>query len=360
MKIGYLILTSAVCGLLTFVCGCRKNADEGSARLPNLPQTGGQPSSSFASVSQPGSKNVEDAVLVTVDGKSLTHSMATSMAREMAARQGVPPQMINQFLAQIGRRLEQQAVEQFVNQSLVEKEIARLEIPVSEQEIDAAVARLTETLPEGMMLDQALAVENVGMADLRKNIASNERVRKLYESKTASAEPVTDAQVEVFYQDNTERFTTEDTVTASHILIACDETADAEAHAKAKAEAESILAQLDQGADFAELAQARSSCPSKQNGGSLPPFGRGQMVPMFEEAAFSQEIGRVGPVVKTKFGYHLIQVADKEDGGIRSLEDVSERIREHLDMQSREKLFSVFMDTLREHADITYASGAGF
>ena len=285
--------------------------------------------------------------------------MAMAMAREMAARQGVPPQMLEQFLAQMGGQMEQQAVEQFVNQALIEKEIARVEIPVSEEEIDVVLARLTETLPEGMTLDQALAAQNVSIDDLRGNIASSERMRKLHESTTASSEPVTDAQIETFYQENTEKFTTEETVTASHILIACDETADADAHAKANTETESILAQLEAGADFAELALASSSCPSKEKGGSLGSFPRGQMVPEFDAAAFSQEIGKVGPVVKTKFGYHLILVTDKEDGGVGSLEDVSGDIREYLDMQARETIFKAFLDTLREQSDITYPAGAG-
>jgi len=80
---------------------------------------------------------------------------------------------------------------------------------------------------------------------------------------------------------------------------------------RSKAEAQSqiaaLKAQVDGGADFAQLAQQHSDCPSGQRGGDLGSFGRGQMVGPFEEAAFSMQIGGTSGVVETEFGYHIIQ-----------------------------------------------------
>lgn len=70
---------------------------------------------------------------------------------------------------------------------------------------------------------------------------------------------------------------------------------------------QALKTQLDTGADFAELAQAHSDCPSAQKGGDLGTFGRGQMVPAFEQSAFGMDIGQVSDVVTTDFGYHLIK-----------------------------------------------------
>jgi parvulin-like peptidyl-prolyl isomerase len=295
-----------------------------------------------------------EAILVTVDGKSLTRAMAMNMGREMAARQGVPPQMLEQFMNQMGSQFEQQAIDQFINQTLIEQEAARRALPVTDEEIDAVIAKLSEGLPQGMTLEQALAAQNIQEADLRNNITTNERMRKLFEAETAGAAKASDEAIATFYNENTERFTEEETATANHILISCDTDADDDAHAKAKAEAEALKVKIADGADFAELAKDHSSCPSKEQGGSLGAFGRGRMVPEFEAAAFSQELGTVGDVVKTQFGYHLIQVTERTEGSTVALEEASAEIRTHLDRQAQEELFGTFLKGLREKAEISY------
>lgn len=83
-------------------------------------------------------------------------------------------------------------------------------------------------------------------------------------------------------------------IQASHILV------------KHQHEAEDLLKKLAQGDEFADLAKKFSSCPSSRAGGDLGSFGRGQMVPAFEEAAFGLAVGDVSEPVRTQFGYHLI------------------------------------------------------
>ncbi|WP_106394154.1 peptidylprolyl isomerase [Enhygromyxa salina] len=99
-------------------------------------------------------------------------------------------------------------------------------------------------------------------------------------------------------------------VRASHILLMYKGSARSSA-TRSKAEADQLIkeikAKVDGGADFAELAQTHSDCPSGRKGGDLGQFGKGQMVPAFETAAFSMEIGDVSGVVETDFGYHLIK-----------------------------------------------------
>jgi peptidyl-prolyl cis-trans isomerase C len=92
-----------------------------------------------------------------------------------------------------------------------------------------------------------------------------------------------------------------DSASARHILVDTQE------------ECEDIKKQIENGADFAELAKARSQCPSGKQGGDLGGFGPGQMVKEFDQVVFSEEIGKVCGPVQTQFGYHLIEITARSE-----------------------------------------------
>ena len=87
-------------------------------------------------------------------------------------------------------------------------------------------------------------------------------------------------------------------IRASHILVKTEE------------EAKKLYEEIQNGADFAELAKEHSSCPSGRDGGDLRFFGKGMMVKAFEDAAFALEKGQVSEPCETQFGWHLIQLTD--------------------------------------------------
>jgi len=101
-----------------------------------------------------------------------------------------------------------------------------------------------------------------------------------------------------------------DQVRASHILLMYDGSMRSRATRSkddAQREIQALAVQLQDGADFAELARSHSDCPSSAKGGDLGSFGRGQMVGPFEEAAFGLQVGATSGIVETPFGYHLIK-----------------------------------------------------
>ncbi len=294
-----------------------------------------------------------NTILVSVNGVTLTQDQAQQMMQENLQRQGVPPQMLDQVLQQMGDQLENQIVEQFIALTLLEQEIDRLAQPVPDADVDRILNQMISTLPEGVNLEEALAAQNMTVEDLKESIVSSERMRALYESKTASIPPASPEQIASYYDENRDQFVTEENVTASHVLIACDENADAATHESASSRADTLRTELLEGAVFAEVASQHSSCPSKENGGDLGTFSRGQMVPEFETAAFSQDVGSVGEVVKTKFGYHVILVTAHDEGGTRPLEAVQNEIGAQLDNQARQTVFDAYINTLREGAEIT-------
>lgn len=97
-----------------------------------------------------------------------------------------------------------------------------------------------------------------------------------------------------------------DQIRASHILI----TTDGKDKETARKEIDAIHAEIAGGADFAAIAKDKSSCPSGSGGGDLGNFGRGMMVPEFEQAAFALESGGLSDVVETDFGFHVIKRTD--------------------------------------------------
>jgi peptidyl-prolyl cis-trans isomerase D len=135
------------------------------------------------------------------------------------------------------------------------------------------------------------------------------------------------ADVEKAYNDNLQQYTTPEQVRASHILLKTDGKDDA----AVKAKAEDVLKQAKAGADFAALAKKYSEDEgSAKNGGDLDYFGRGKMVPEFDQAVFAMKPGDISDLVKSQFGYHIIKLVDKKAATSRPLNDVRAQITDQL------------------------------
>jgi peptidyl-prolyl cis-trans isomerase D len=145
---------------------------------------------------------------------------------------------------------------------------------------------------------------------------------------------VTEGELQAYYEEHKEEFKEPEEVCASHILVkAKAKPEDPEGHPDAEARkiAESLLAQLQGGADFPALARKSSEDKgSAERGGELGCFPRGQMVPEFDNAAFSLAPGETSGLVKTSFGYHVIRVASHKEETVAVLGQVKERIRSTL------------------------------
>ena len=145
---------------------------------------------------------------------------------------------------------------------------------------------------------------------------------------------VTDAEIQSYYNAHQNLYQVKEQVKARHILIAVPAGADAKTDAAAKAKAEDILKQIKAGGDFAKLAEANSDDPgSKTQGGELGFLQRGQTVPEFDQALFSMQPGQTSGLIKTKFGYHIIQVEQKDTAHLKPLAEVRDSIVPVLEQQ---------------------------
>jgi peptidyl-prolyl cis-trans isomerase D len=142
----------------------------------------------------------------------------------------------------------------------------------------------------------------------------------------------TDAQA--YYDAHLDQYKTPEQVKTRHILIAVAKGADAKADAAAKAKAEDVLKQLKAGANFADLAKKYSDDPgSKDQGGELPMIATSSLDPAYAQAAMALNPGQTSGLVRSSFGYHIIQTEAKETAHVKSFADVKASIVEQLQTQ---------------------------
>ncbi len=159
---------------------------------------------------------------------------------------------------------------------------------------------------------------------------------------------VAEGDIRAFYNENKERFTQPETVSAKHILV------------ESEKEAKAIIAELGKagaklGEKFSELAKSKSKDPGAASGGDLGWFSKEQMVPEFANAAFALKKGTYTKTpVKTQFGYHVILVDDKKPQGVLSFEEVKPQIEQNLRLQKFREHVSEIAKKLRDKAQVTF------
>ncbi|MDY3118014.1 MAG: peptidylprolyl isomerase [Peptoniphilus sp.] len=161
-------------------------------------------------------------------------------------------------------------------------------------------------------------------------------------SKTIEGVEVTEDEMKEFYEENKAFFKKPESVHAAHILV------DDEKKAK------DLSKQIKEGADFEALAKEHSSCPSNERGGDLGTFGRGQMVPEFDEKVFAMEDGEISDPVKTQFGYHVIKRIAGQPEEEKSFDEVRGEIQMELTRQKQQRLYLDKVGELEKKYKVEY------
>ncbi len=247
---------------------------------------------------------MENKILATVEGKDITS------------------QDVNIFLQQLGQERaaqfnndegKAQILNELVNQKLLLADAIDNKIEdtdVFKQELE----RLKETVLTQININNLLMSAKVSEEELKAHFDANK-------AKYAKAEEVS----------------------ASHILVD-DEEACQEIYNKIKGEE----------LDFATAAKEHSSCPSKEQGGSLGSFSRGRMVPEFEEAAFKMEVGEISEPVKTQFGYHIIKLDAKTPAQDVELDQVKQTIANELMTMKQREVYVAKVEELKNKYKVDY------
>ncbi|WP_395516404.1 peptidylprolyl isomerase [Pseudorhizobium flavum] len=221
----------------------------------------------------------------------------------------------------------------FAQEDAVVAKVGDLEILQSE--LDLAVANLDpqlQQLPDEQKrvaaLSGAIDVKLLAQGAAEEGLAETEdfqkrmeyiKDRELHNSyfRKHVVDAVTDEEVKARYEKEIAALPKQEEVNARHILVKTEE------------EAKAVIADLDAGKDFAELAKAKSEDSNKDDGGDLGWFSKGRMVPEFEEAAFALEKGAYTKTpVQSQFGFHVIKLEDRRDVQPPALEQVEPQVRQ--------------------------------
>lgn len=185
-------------------------------------------------------------------------------------------------------------------------------------------------LGEELKLQETEQFQSI-MANARRDILAQLAIAETLKDVT-----VTEDEVSSYYNENGNQFSKGETVNAKHILVAEEE--------KCSEILESIVSGKT---EFEAAAKEFSTCPSGAKGGDLGEFGRGQMVPEFEQAAFEAEIGHVVGPVKTQFGYHLIKVEKRTEAQVLPFDQVKDKIKMNLLQQKQNQVYLEKAEELR-------------
>lgn len=230
-----------------------------------------------------------------------------------------------------------QILDALIVEKIVDFEVEKENIEITDEEVQADIDSMKEQYGGEEQFNMALAQSGMTEDDLKEDIKMNLRLKKLVDPYLE----ISEEDIQAYFEENKEKLGQPEQVKASHILVESEETAN------------EVKAKLNDGEDFAELAGEYSIDPgSKDNGGELGYFGRGRMVPEFEEASFNLEVGKISEPVKTSNGYHIIKVEDKKEAKEATFEDSKEEIKDILANQQMGEAYQQWYTNVYEEYDI--------
>ncbi len=226
---------------------------------------------------------------------------------------------------------------QLVQGALIDQYAKTNHVDIADSAVNKEEDDIKSKYPPGQF-EQILKSQNLTEADVRNIL----RQKLVVEKAVSGSVHVSDADINSYLQKNHATLDTAQQVRARHILVPDLKTAQT-VEAKLKADPGS----------FAALAKAYSTDPSsKVKGGELGFFAKGQMVPSFQAAAFTQPVGQIGPPIKSPFGYHIIQVEERKTAQVATLANSRDKVKALLTQQQEQQQIPQFLAGLRSKANI--------
>lgn len=219
-----------------------------------------------------------------------------------------------------------QALDYLITQKIIELEAKKQNITVTDEDINKELEKVYEAYGGETIFKQNLELSGHSLDEYKEELALTIKAKKLVEPRIE----ITEEEMKAYFDEHKDEFAQEQQVHARHILVDNENLA------------REIYEKLKKGEDFAELAKQYSTdTATKDNGGDLGFFGKGEMVEEFEKVAFSLKVGEISSPVKTEYGYHIIKVEEKKEAQEPNYENSKEKIKDILfDQKFQEEYYS--------------------
>lgn len=289
------------------------------------------------------------APVARVNGTAITKPELDRAVKLILAKKGVTQ-------APSPRQMQQaadQALIQLTTAELLYQAASKLDAKEIELEAAGKYAQSKARFKTDAEHAQSLARMDLTAEESQELIRKETFVNKLVEREIAAKVAVGEAQCRAFYRENLERlFKKGERLRASHILVGVEQKAPAKERQKAREKAQALLKRVQAGDDFAVVARNESTCPSSARGGELGIFGKGEISPLFERAAYALDKGELSPVVETERGYHIIRLHEKVPPRTERFDEVREKIALYLKGEMTRQAVAAFVEELRKNAKI--------
>jgi len=299
------------------------------------------------------SEKKADEIAALVNGQPIAASAVQGEIKGVVARfqeQGRKPSEAEMA------SLRETVLDKMIKLELLSQESKKAGVVVSSTEIENELKKYKKGFADDKAFAKALGEAGIIEAFLRKQIGKNLGIQKFIDTRFKAKAQVTEQEAKDFYNNNQDKISQPEMAHARHILIAAKETEPKADKDRKRAKLVQIQKQLKGGADFAELAKQSSDCPSKEKGGDLGFFPRGQMVKPFADAVFKMKPGEISDIVETEFGYHLIKLEEKKPAKTVSFDEAKAKITAYLTQEKVTTSIEAFLAAAKGKATIKVLS----
>lgn len=251
-------------------------------------------------------------------------------------------------------KLRKEAMELMIEQELVRQAAEGSGIAVTDDEIDAAIAEISEPFDDPADFDRRLQSEGFTEQSYREHVGRMIAAKRYLDTVRMGVGEVSDEELEAYYRDNELRLTFPEEVRVRHILLTWKPLGTTDDRAAIREQMVPILERARAGEDFAALAREFSDdYATKQNGGDTGLFRRGQMAPAFEQVAFAlKQPGEISDPVETSFGVHILRLEERKEARLLPLDEIREPLREHIREERMEAAVEQETARLREQGEV--------